>query len=56
MTRAAGAWPGISLSAYSFSASPCGLSTWASLRFLTAWWPQGGQITCTVAQYSYTVF
>lgn len=56
MTRAAGAWPGISLSAYSLRASACGLSPWASLCFLTAWWPRGSRITCMVAQCSSTVF
>lgn len=34
-------WPGISLHVQ--KASPCGLSAWVSLCFLTEWWSQGWQ-------------
>lgn len=34
-------WPGIFLSSCSLRASPCGLSTWTSLGFLTSWQPLG---------------
>ena len=44
------------LSLHCLRASPCGSSAWATLRFLTAWWTQGSQTTCMVAQCSSVVF
>lgn len=42
--RAAGYWSGMSLFSWGPKALPCGLSTFTSVSFFTAWWPQG---TCT---------
>lgn len=48
-TEAAGSWLSIFLPSWSPRASPCGLSAWADLSFLTVWWPKGSQTAYVVA-------